>query len=240
MAKKRRTAMRSTKAAKRRPTAKRKRKAKPVKQDNTAPVVTNFDPTPYLIAARQREFAAAVQSTIGGVDPPVALRAGAGLAVDKPDIGSPSLTAVSAVPIEGKLEVSENADRLEAEGIVFPPPTSVTPTVYPDSPDGKVIVHNNVTINIGSVEFKTFNTKMDALVKQLQVGRSNQISGEVCAQLLSEIMAGREILKGPKPSRDLIKLLLVKPLEFLMKAAAGAIIGDLAGQALDALLKIIM
>ena len=52
--------------------------------------------------------------------------------------------------------------------------------------------------------------------------------------------AGRELLKGPKPSRDLIDLLLVRPLEFLVKAAAAAIIGDLAGQALDALLKMMM
>jgi len=80
---------------------------------------------------------------------------------------------------------------------------------------------------------------MDALVKQLQVGRSNEISGEVCAQLLSEMTAGREILKGPNPSRDLIDLLLVRPLKYLAEKAAGAIIGILAGEALELLLKML-
>ena len=129
---------------------------------------------------------------------------------------------------------------LIADAVVIPAPVPVTPTVYPDSPGGTIIVHGNVTINFESADFKTFNVTMDALVKQMQVGRSNEISGEVCAQLLSEMTAGRELLRGPKPSRDLIELLLVRPLKWLAEKAALAIVGTLAGEALDLLLKMIM
>ena len=127
-----------------------------------------------------------------------------------------------------------------ADAVVIPAPVPVTPTVYPDSPDGQIIVHNHITINATSVDYKNFNIHMDALVKQLQTGGSNEISGKVCEQLLSEMTAGRELLKGPKASRDLIDLLLVRPLKFLVKAGASAVIGGLAGQALDALLKLMM
>ncbi|MGA8955957.1 MAG: hypothetical protein WB503_11265, partial [Pseudolabrys sp.] len=124
------------------------------------------------------------------------------------------------------------------EVIVIPAPIPITPTVYPDSPQGTVIVENYITINAQSVQ--NFNIQMDALVKQLQFGGSNEISGDVCAQILSEITAGRALLEGPNPSRDLIDLLLVRPLKYLAEKAAGAIIGTLAGQALVALLKMMM
>ncbi|MGC2117089.1 MAG: hypothetical protein WA656_21400 [Pseudolabrys sp.] len=124
------------------------------------------------------------------------------------------------------------------EIIVIPAPIPITPTVYPDSPQGTVIVENYITINAQSVQ--NFNIQMDALVKQLQFGGSNEISGDVCAQILSEITAGRALLEGPNPSRDLIDLLLVRPLKYLAEKAAGAIIGTLAGQALVALLKMMM
>ena len=58
-----------------------------------------------------------------------------------------------------------------ADAVVIPAPVPVTPTVYPDSPDGKIIVHNHITINAASVDYKNFNIHMDALVKQLQAGR---------------------------------------------------------------------
>ena len=124
------------------------------------------------------------------------------------------------------------------EVIVIPAPIPITPTVYPDSPQGTVIVENYITINAQGVQ--SFNIQMDALVKQLQFGGSNEISGDVCAQILSEITAGRALLEGSNPSRDLIDLLLVRPLKYLAEKAARAIIGTLAGQALEALLKMMM
>ena len=218
--KKRITKRSSAKAGKRQSATRRKskRKAKPVAQNNFFPAtVTSFDPTPYQIAAHQR----------GRAETPLPLRA-QDLAAGAPIIGTPALS------------VMPGTSSLIADAVVIPAPVPVTPTVYPDSPGGTIIVHGNVTINFESADFKTFNVTMDALVKQMQVGRSNEISGEVCAQLLSEMTAGRELLRGPKPSRDLIELLLVRPLKWLAEKAALAIVGTLAGEALDLLLKMIM
>jgi hypothetical protein len=57
--------------------------------------------------------------------------------------------------------------------------------------------------------------------------------------VLAELAAGRELLKGPKPNRDLIDLLLVRPLKYLAEKAAGAIIGILAGEALQLLMQML-
>jgi hypothetical protein len=107
MAKKRRTAKRSTRAGKGRPTAKHKRKAKPVKQDNTAPIVTNFDPTPYLIAADQRKLSAAVQATGSEINPPHELKA-EGLTTAPPELGTPAL------------EIMAGAGNLRLDSFVMP------------------------------------------------------------------------------------------------------------------------
>jgi len=141
-------------------------------------------------------------------------------------------------PSASQRKLSPVVQSTVGEVIVIPAPIPITPTVYPDSPQGTVIVENYITINAQSVQ--NFNIQMDALVKQLQFGGSNEISGDVCAQILSEITAGRALLEGPNPSRDLIDLLLVRPLKYLAEKAAGAIIGTLAGQALEALLKMMM
>jgi hypothetical protein len=163
-------------------------------------------------SASQGKRSEAVRSTTGTVSPPHTLSAGAGLTTQAAVVDKPP------------------------ELRTFVP---VTPTAYPPSPPGSVIVLNYVTVNGGSPEFKNFNVAADALVKQLQTGGSNEISGDVCAQVLSEITAGRELLKAPKPNRELIQVLLVNSLEFLMKTAAGAIIGNLAGQALHWLMQML-
>jgi hypothetical protein len=112
MAKKNRTAKRSTKAGKRRPATKRKskRKAKPVAQNIFFPVgVASFDPTPYLTAAHQRRLSAAVQATIGGAETPLPLKA-ADLAAGAPIIGTPALS------------VMPGTSSLVADAIVIPAP----------------------------------------------------------------------------------------------------------------------
>jgi hypothetical protein len=212
---------------KRRPATKRKSKRKPTRVGTFNPDRFNpdrfkpasFDPTPYQTAASRRKLSAAVQSTTGETEPP-------------PPTAGPTIE-----PPTASTEISSTSPEVR---VVVPPPGLITPTIYPDSPDGKIIVHNYITINAESVNYKNFNITADALVKQLQVGGSNQISGEVCAQLLSEITAGRELLKGPKPSRDLVNHLLVAPLKFLAKVAAGAVIGTLAGEALKWLMKMLL
>jgi hypothetical protein len=237
MAKKSRRAKRSTKAGKRRPSTKRKSRTKPTTVRLTgveargeaggvgtalgvgaATVSTTGNASARDAIQVVTSQHAALQSTRGVTEPPPA-------AVVAPQGGEAHLGATSS---------------LRADTTLIPAPVPITPTVYPDSPQGAIIVQNYITINAESVEYKNFNIKMDALIKQLQIGGSNEISGDVCNQLLSEMTAGRELLKGPKPSRDLIDLLLVRPLKWLAEKAAGAIIGTYAGLALDALLKMIM
>jgi hypothetical protein len=160
----------------------------------------------------QRKLSAAVQSTLGEFNPSHALRASAA--------------------------VVEDADTLRATAFVFPAPVPITPTVYPDTPHGTVIVQNHVTINIHSVEFSRFDKNLEALIGELH--RSNEISGEIRDQLVSELWAGREIIGAPKPQRGLIDLLLVGPLKWLIEKSGSAMISKLASDALDWLLKMLL
>jgi hypothetical protein len=238
MAKKKRTAKRLTKAAKRRPSTKRKSRRKDttvrltgVAAKGKAGSVGTLSVGAATVAATGNTAGArtAIQTVSSRHEPNAALQATRGVVEPPP-------TVVKTAALGERIDLSVRAD-----AIVIPAPIPIKPTVYPDNPQETVIVQNFYgTINVGSVDFKNFNTTIDALVKQLQFGRSNAISGEVCAQLLSEITAGREILKGPKPIRELVDLLLLRPLKYLAEKAAGAIIGTLAGQALELLLKMIM
>jgi hypothetical protein len=90
---------------------------------------------------------------------------------------------------------------LTAAAQIIPAPIPVTPTVYPDQPDGTVIVQNHITINVRSAEFGELNKKLDELLALLR--RSNEISGEVRDQLIAEIAAGRTLLTAPKRTQDL-------------------------------------
>jgi hypothetical protein len=126
MAKKKRTAKRSTKASTRPPTTKRVA----AKGKGGAFQTGAFQGVPPSVS--QRKLGPAVQSTQGVIEPPHA-------------------------PIEGRLDIREQADSLIAEGVVIPPPVPITPTNYPDSPQGTVNVQNHITINIQSEEFSRFN-----------------------------------------------------------------------------------
>jgi hypothetical protein len=117
------------------------------------------------------------------------------------------------------------------------PRAGFTPTAYPGSPHGTVIVNNHVTINIRTDEFRRFNTDIELLIRELRY--SNEISGEVRDQVLSELKAGREIITGSKPQRDLVDLLLVKPLKWLAEKSGSAIVSKLAGDALEWLIKML-
>jgi hypothetical protein len=117
-------------------------------------------------------------------------------------------------------------------------PIQVAPTIYPDSPHGTVIVNNHITINIRTDEFIQFNTDFDLLIRELRY--SNEISGEVRDHLLSELKAGKEIITGPKPQRDLVDLFLVRPLKWLAEKSGSAVVSKLATDALTWLLKIIV
>ena len=156
---------------------------------------------------------AALQSTRGVTEPPPA-------AVAAPQGGEAQFGGVGHTGIDT---------------IQFAAP--ISPTFYTEGPQGTVIVQNHVTINIQGVEFREFDKDMKALIGELR--RSNEISGEVRDQLLSELRAGSEIITGPKPQRGLIDLLLVRPLKWLVDKSGSAIIQKLALDALEWLLKML-
>ena len=141
MAKKKRTAKRSTKAGKRRPTTKRKSRSKIVSAKGEAggvgtasgvgastaagtgnaagaggaTAVGAFDLTPQHIARPRPNLGAAVQSTIGGAEPPFPLRAGAHM-IEPP---SADLNLSTTAP-----EVRFHGDSsLRADATVIPAPT---------------------------------------------------------------------------------------------------------------------
>jgi hypothetical protein len=119
-------------------------------------------------------------------------------------------------------------------------PTPIVPvelTVYPDDPQGQLVVQNYVTINIQSRDFKQFEKTLADLVGELR--RSNEIAGEIRDKLVSEMQAGREVIAGPKPQRSLIDLFLKRPLQWLAEKAGSAVISKLATEAFDLLMKLI-
>lgn len=166
---------------------------------------------------------AAVQSTGGEVSPPHELKA-EGLTTAPPELGTSALWA--------------GAGGVATNPFVLPSPVPITPTIYPDSPQGAIIVQNFITIDVRGVDYRNFEKHIGALVDELR--KSNEIAGEVRDKLLADMTAGRAILSGPKPDRNLVQLLLVLPLKWIALVAVGGIIGDHASQALDALLKLLM
>jgi hypothetical protein len=187
----------------------------------TVPIVP-VDTTAQDIAASQRKRSAAVQSMQEYTD-----------VIYPPEVTSHPGGVISTMGAPRAL--LDGAGNIVATADVVPAPVLIPPTVYPASPQGAILVQNHITINIRSGEFHEFSQSMDALIGKLR--RSNEISGEAREQLISELRAGRELLNGPKPQRDLTDLLLVKPLKWLLEKSGSAIIGKLAGAALDWLLK---
>ena len=212
MANKKRTAKRSTKAGKRRPSTKRVA----AKGKGGAFQSRAFQGLPP--PASQQELSPAVQSTQGVIEPLPA--------------------AVSNAPLEERIDARlQDVSNMRADAIVIPAPVPITPTVYPDSPQGTITVQNHITINIQSAEFGRFDKNLEALIGEL-LG-SNEISGEVRDQLVCELWAGREIIGAPKPQHDLIDLLLVRPLIWLIEKSGSAMVSKLAGDALGWLIKML-
>jgi carbamate kinase len=107
----------------------------------------------------------------------------------------------------------------------------ITPTPYPDDPASAFIVHGYLQVDRRSEEFRALNTKLDTVLEELR--KSNEISGVLREQLVSEIEAGRRILESPRPDRGLVKVLLVHSLRWIIAAAGGGIVGTHADEALS-------
>ena len=216
MAKKKLAAKRSTKAGKRRPTKRVAAKRKgPVFQPGVFQpgVFQGLPPS----GASQQKLSPALQSTQGVIEPPPA--------------------AVSNAPLEGRIDTRLQVS-MRTDASVIPAPVPITPTVYPDSPQGTIIVQNYVTINVQRDEFSRFNKNVEALIGELR--QSNAISGEVRDKLLSELREGKELLNAPKPQRGLIDLLLVTPLKWLAEKSGSAIVSKLATDALELLSRLLL
>ena len=170
----------------------------------------SFDVAGQQIAASQHKPNAAVQLTQDVIEPPPAAL---GLSTSPPDVIYPPTVTV------------------------HPPVSPIAPTIYPESPRGTIIVQNHVTINIQTDEFARFNKNLEGLIGELR--QSNEISGEVRDKLVSELRSGKELITGPKPQRDLIDLLLVRPLKWLAEKSGSAIIQKLALDALAWLLRML-
>jgi hypothetical protein len=111
----------------------------------------------------------------------------------------------------------------------------ITPTPYPDDPASAFIVHGYLQVDRRSEEFRALNTKLDTVLEELR--KSNEISGVLREQLVSEIEAGRRILESPRPDRGLVKVLLVHSLRWIIAAAGGGIVGTHADEALSMLMQ---
>lgn len=168
-------------------------------------------------------------------------RSRAGMAaISSGETGVPLPPSQSAATPPAPVQVVEfsGAGALHADATVLPSaPVPIMPTLYPGELGGTVIVQNYITINVRSPVFRQSNTKLDELIDELR--RSNQISAEVRDQLRAEITAGKALLAAPKPNRNLIELLLLRPLKYLADKAGSAIITKLAVELLNLLTKLL-
>ena len=148
----------------------------------------------------------------------------------------PSASQELSAAVQATQGVTEPLPAVEGR-IVIPAPVPVTPTVYPDRPQGTIIVQNHVTINFQSEEFRRFCHNFKSLIDDLR--RSHEIAGELRDKLLCELSTGAEILTGPKPQRELIDLLLVRSLKWLSEKSGSAMVSKLASDALEWLIKML-
>ena len=199
--------------AKKKRTAKRSTKRRPSKRVAAKPKGGASGAFQGLPPSASQELSAAVQSTQGVTEP-------------------------LPTPLEGRIDTRlQGVSGMRAEAVVIPAPVPITPTVYPDSPQGTIIVQNHVTINLQSEAFSRFANNFESLIGELH--RSIEIAGELRDHLLSELRAGGEIITGPKPQRDLIDLFLVRPLKWLSEKSGLAMVNKLASDALAWLIKML-
>jgi hypothetical protein len=124
----------------------------------------------------------------------------------------------------------------EATGTVERPLT-IHPTIYPQPPGTTVIVINALTINVSSKDYRETKRAIAAVIEAVR--GSNELPAEVRNQLTSEMKAGVEVLSAPKADRNLVDLLLVRPLRYVAEKCASVAVAELAKAALKALAKLI-
>lgn len=124
-----------------------------------------------------------------------------------------------------------------ALGSPDPAPLAIKPTIYPMPPGTTVTVEDPVFIDARSTEFRDSKETIERLCLAIQ--QSNQVASEVGDKLVAELKAGLEYIAGPKPSRNVLDLLLVNPLYAAAVIFAGTAVAELAKLAVKALFKLI-
>jgi hypothetical protein len=190
------------------------------------------------IVLREAEPATEPSKSAGGLGstPPhfVELTAEQPLGKRGTNAATTSILSAAGVPMSTSSRARSSA---RAELTRTPKPVTIVPTPYPDDPAAPLVLSNYIRIDLRSAEFREFNAKLDLIIGHLD--RSNLFSGDTQQQLTIELQMGRMELTAPRPDRNLIHLLLTHGLKFIAVAAAGAIIGQYATEALQLLEKII-
>jgi hypothetical protein len=152
---------------------------------------------------------------------PVVVDFGVGLETQasiRRDVVAP-LSAAATAMVSGRAELT-----------LTPAPLTIVPTPYPREPGAPLVVHGSLNIDPRSPGLQELSAKLDQIIGLL--AGSNLFAIETRNQLAAEIQAGKALATAPKPNTELLKAVLVNPLVFIACAAASAIIGELALQAL--------
>jgi hypothetical protein len=200
---------------------------------------TTFETAAAQIAADTRgRRASAILATTGPVEPPFPPPDG-NVFVSRPQEPPRQHRVVAdfGMGIETQVETRRDvAVPLAASttaigsGAAVPPPAPITivSTPYPREPGAPLVVNGSPLID--GQQLRELNAKLDQIIGLL--AGSNQFAIETRNQLTAEIQAGKVLLSAPKPNTDLLKALLVHPLMWLASAAAGAMVGEYATEAL--------
>ena len=123
-----------------------------------------------------------------------------------------------------------------ADATVVPAPVMIVPTIYPSDPAAPIVVHNYMTINVQAAGFREIccqsrcaSSPFAAVERDCR--RNKRSTG-------SRNYGGPNNTNGTEPDRNLIDVLLVRPLRYLADKAGSAVIGSLAAKILEWLLNL--
>jgi hypothetical protein len=204
-----------------------------------------YNPTAQELPQRSRQTRnAALLSSTGASGPPFPPNTDPAARTTLSRMGVPSSAdavvfggnRVSPVVTYGAEAVAQGAASADAAGTVERPIT-IHPTIYPQPPGTTVIVINALTINVSGRDYRETRKAITAVIDAVR--GSNEMPPEVRNQLTSEMSAGVGILPAPKVDRNLVDLLLVRPLRYVAEKCASVAVAELAKAALKALAKLV-
>jgi hypothetical protein len=168
-----------------------------------------------------------------GMDSPLALRVtGDGMLARQELLGrlTDNLTPVEALGTSAP-RAADSKQPTPALGHAI----TISPTIYALGPNASILVGqtNALTVDRGSAAFRQFEDQVAALIEELR--GSNELDADAKGQLTGELRAGLEIVKTPKPERNVVQAFLVRPLQWIAKEFVSGSIRALAATALATL-----